>query len=143
MSFGINIFFLFLIINISLSAQITPEQFNLQRDSLIAVRASLTAEKAVIKSEIDSLKEHIIFLEREIEETKLKLYIKKYGQENGMRVASGQIWKGMSEKMMRDSWGEPDKINKNVEKWGVFTQWYYGDIIYFFRDGILTDWEEK
>ncbi|MCO6474500.1 MAG: hypothetical protein PHW27_12855 [Melioribacteraceae bacterium] len=143
MSFGINIFFLFLIINISLSAQITPEQFNLQRDSLIAVRASLTAEKAVIKSEIDSLKEHIIFLEREIEETKLKLYIKKYGQENGMRVASGQIWKGMSEKMMRDSWGEPDKIDKNVEKWGVFTQWYYGNIIYFFRDGILTDWEEK
>ncbi|MBZ0178490.1 MAG: hypothetical protein K8F36_04285, partial [Melioribacteraceae bacterium] len=123
--------------------QITPEQFNLQRDSLIAVRASLIAEKAVIKSEIDSLKEHIIFLEREIEESKLKLYIKKYGQENGMRVASGQIWKGMSEKMMRDSWGEPDKIDKNVEKWGVFTQWYYGNIIYFFRDGILTDWEEK
>lgn len=143
MTFKINLVLLFFIINLSLTAQISTEQYKSQRDSLLALRNYLTSEKAVIKSEIDSLKEHIIFLEQEIEETKLKLYIKKYGQEDGMRVASGQIWKGMSEKMMRDSWGEPDKIDKNIEKWGVFTQWYYGDIIYFFRDGILTDWEEK
>lgn len=143
MTFKINLLLLFLTINVSLLAQITPEQYNSQRDSLLVLRTSLTAEKSQIEDTIDSLKTHIQFLEKEIDDAKIKLYIKKYGQENGMRVASGQIWKGMSDKMMRDSWGEPDKINKNVEKWGVFTQWHYGNIIYFFRDEILTDWEEK
>ena len=49
----------------------------------------------------------------------------------------------MTENMLNDSWGKPDKIDVNKEKWGVFSQWYYGNITYFFRDGSMIDWEEK
>ncbi len=49
----------------------------------------------------------------------------------------------MTDEMVRDSWGKPDKIDKNVERWGVFTQWYYGNVTFFFRDGKLTEWDEK
>ncbi len=49
----------------------------------------------------------------------------------------------MTERMLKDSWGEPDKIDKNMEKWGVFTQWYYGNITYFFKNGKLIAWEEE
>ena len=44
--------------------------------------------------------------------------------------------------MVRDGWGKTDQINNNVERWGTFTQWSYGNITFFFRDGNLTDWEE-
>ena len=82
-------------------------------------------------------------LEEKVSSSRTNQLIRKYGKKNGLRVARGQVWKGMSEKMLEDSWGKPDKITKNKEKWGTFTQWYYGDITYFFRDGIMTDWEEK
>jgi len=34
------------------------------------------------------------------------LYIKKYGQVNGEKVAKGLIWIGMTEAMLLDSWGQ-------------------------------------
>ncbi|MCF8266381.1 MAG: hypothetical protein K9I99_17935, partial [Melioribacteraceae bacterium] len=80
--------------------------------------------------------------ESAITNCKEEILVLKYGQEYGMRVSMGRVWKGMSENMMRDSWGEPDKIDKNKEKWGVFSQWYYGEIVYFFKDGKLTEWEQ-
>ena len=49
----------------------------------------------------------------------------------------------MTEKMLKDSWSEPDRKTRNKKKWGLFTQWYYGTITYFFKNGVLTDWEEK
>ena len=49
----------------------------------------------------------------------------------------------MTEKMLRDGWGKPDRIHTSTYKWGIYSQWYYGDIIYFFRNGKLIDWEEK
>ncbi len=47
----------------------------------------------------------------------------------------------MTDEMVRDGWGEPDRVDKNVEAWGTFTQWNYGDVTFFFKDGKLTDWE--
>jgi len=49
----------------------------------------------------------------------------------------------MTDEMVRDGWGDPDRIDRNVEKWEVFEQWNYGNITFFFRDGKLTDWEEQ
>ena len=113
-----------------------------KRDSLLSLKDDLNTTKLELKSDIDSLIFHLEKLKEYINEEQKKLYIIKYGEEIGLRVASRQIWKGMTENMLRDSWGTPDNIDKNVEKWGVFTQWYFGDITFFFRDSKLTDWEE-
>ena len=102
----------------------------------------LSKKEKDLRNEIDSLNNFSIVLDGVIRECLLELYIVKYGEENGVLVSQGRVWKGMSEEMLRDSWGEPDKIKKNVEDWGTFTQWYYGDITYFFRDGEMIDWEE-
>jgi len=61
------------------------------------------------------------------------MYIKKFGKDKANRIINKQIWKGMSEKMLLSSWGKPDKIDKNVEKWGTFTQWYFGEVTFFLR----------
>lgn len=109
-------------------------------------RAKLLSESIRLKAQIDSLKSISNELDDKIgaalEEIN-HLYVKRFGKDRANRIINKQIWKGMTEKMLRASWGEPDKIDKNVEKWGVFTQWYFGDVTFFFRDGKLTDWEEK
>ncbi len=139
-----TLIFAILIIFISLTtfAQMTEEEYKFKMDSLALQKKKLVREIEKLKTEIDSLRNHIPELEQEIITANRELYVIKYGEEIGQRIASKQIWKGMSDDMVRDGWGEPDKINRNVEKWGVFEQWNYGSIIFFFRDGKLTDWEE-
>ncbi len=82
-------------------------------------------------------------LEQDVLTAYRELYVLKYGKEIGNRIAYKRIWMGMTDKMVRDGWGEPDKIDRNVEKWGVFEQWFYGNITFFFKDGKLTDWDEE
>lgn len=122
-----------------------PQSYRTEYDSLLTQKNKSINSKQELLSEIDKLKKQssdlsdkIFAINLEIEE----LYTDKFGKEFGSRIYNKQIWKGMTEKMLSASWGKPDKIDKNVEKWGTFTQWYYGKITFFFRDGKLTDWEE-
>jgi len=117
--------------------------FQAEVDSLNSIKSSLLQLNESLKSEIDSLNfkiERNIILIKECEYQKL---VKKYGKKSGGRVASGSIWKGMTEQMLIDSWGKPDKITSKKEKWGTFTQYYYGDVTFFFKNKALIDWEEK
>jgi len=49
----------------------------------------------------------------------------------------------MTEQMLQDGWGKADTVNANSYKWGIYTQWIYGDITLFFKNGKLFEWEEK
>ncbi len=121
------------------------KSFERTRDSLLLNKNSFLSEQQQLKNEIDSLKNISDELDEKISTTLEEInsiYKKKFGKEKANRIINKQIWKGMTEKMLRASWGAPDKIDKNVEKWGVFTQWYFGDVTFFFKNGKLTDWEE-
>ncbi|MBK8945221.1 MAG: hypothetical protein IPM32_08110 [Ignavibacteriae bacterium] len=137
----------FLIVNSIIFSQseikISQERYIFLLDSLTNEKSNLQIEKIVLLKEIDSLKQSIIKLTENIESARIKQLIKKYGKENGTRIAKGQVWKGMKEKMLEDSWGKPDNITKNKKQWGLFTQWYYGDITYFFKNGEMIGWEQK
>lgn len=136
-----------LIFTIALIAQtdkkISRERYDFLMDSLLTEKQSLLVQKEVLIAEIDSLQNVKISLEEKSNSARVKQLVRKYGKKNGLRIARGQVWKGMTERMLKDSWGKPDRITKNKEKWGLFSQWYYGTITYFFRDGKMTDWEEK
>lgn len=123
--------------------KLNKERFNFLYDSLSTQKSQLITEKESLLADIDSLKNRLVEIEEECKSARANQIMKKYGKKVGKQIVNGQVWKGMTEKMLEDSWGKPDKITKNKEKWGLFTQWYYGDITYFFRDGIMTDWEEK
>ena len=137
--------FIVLIILVSLPAfaQMTEEEYNSKMESLTLQKKELDEEIETLKLEIDSLQNRIPELEQEMLTAFRELYVLKYGEDIGQRVAYKQIWKGMTDEMVRDGWGEPDKIDRNVEKWGVFEQWNYGNITFFFKDGKLTDWDEE
>ncbi|OGU37279.1 MAG: hypothetical protein A2068_12610 [Ignavibacteria bacterium GWB2_35_6b] len=149
MKFFTNIFFITIIfsfINFSglqAQKQLTSEQLQPQHDSLTAYKDHLKRFIESLKKELDTLTKHRDYLDEKIKLAYEKTYIKKYGKEHGPMVAEGRIWKGMTESMLRDSWGKPDKTNTDKFKYGVFTQYEYGDITFFFRDKVLIDWEDK
>lgn len=127
-------------------AKINFRDYKSEKDSLLNQNSKLLIEKKSLLKEIDSLKNFSNVLEEKINSANKEieeLYIKKFGRENGTRVYNKQVWKGMTEKMLLAGWGKPDKIDKNVQKWGTYTQWYYGKITFFFKDGKLIDFEES
>ena len=134
---------LFIFISLTTFAQMTNEEYNSKKESLTLQKKELKWEIESLKKEIESFQNRIPELEQEIITAFRELYVLKYGEEIGRRVAYKQIWNGMTDEMVRDGWGESDRIDRNVEKWGVFEQWNYGNITFFFRDGKLTDWEEQ
>ncbi len=123
-------------------AQMTRDEYDLEKKSLTEKRLLITKEIKKSKSEIDSLRNNLSELDQVLNKCYSELFTKKYGEEIGWRVLNKRIWIGMTDEMVRDGWGSPDRENKNTEPWGVFIQLYYGDIIFFFRDGKLTDWQE-
>lgn len=137
----LGLFFISTLLNAQ--TRINSNQYNSKKDSLIQLKSTLALQKDKLNSEIEGLNSQIEKLDDSLKTELRSLYILKYGKKIGTNIAFGKIWKGMTEDMLRDSWGKPDKIKKNVEKWGTFTQWYYGKITYFFKNGKMTDWEEK
>ena len=121
----------------------TREAYNKEFQQLETKKAELLKEKTSLKTSIEKLNKEIAHLDSLLKKCLPGYFIRKYGKRIGTRIALGKVWKGMTEKMLLDSWGKPDKITTSRKKWGVFRQYYYGKIIYFFRDGKLIDWEEK
>lgn len=112
-----------------------------KKDSLQNRVQNIEELNQTLRNDIDSLKSLRDSLEEKLSNELRELYTMKYGEEAGGKVAMGQIWTGMTDEMMRDSWGEPDSVDVNKQKWGTYKQYYYGDIIYFFKDGKLFEWE--
>lgn len=139
----ITIFLFFLSPWLLAQNKMSVENYKSEFDSLYALKLSLLSFNKIMQTEIDTLnaiRERNISLIKDCEYRRL---IKKYGKESGGRVASGSIWKGMTEQMLIDSWGKPDKVTTNKEKWGTFSQYYYGDVTFYFKNNKLIDWEEK
>lgn len=65
--------------------------------------------------------------------------VKKYGTKNAELILKEKVRIGMSKSMCKESWGEPEKINKTSGSYGVHEQWVYGNGSYlYFENGILT-----
>lgn len=132
-------YFLYLLLT---AAIIFGQSSETKKDSLQQSSQSVKHINQNLRNEIDSLKMLRDSLEKKLRMELTELYILRYGEEEGGKVAMGQIWTGMTEEMMRDSWGEPDSVTINKQPWGRYSQWYYGDITYFFKDGKLFEWEK-
>lgn len=144
-----NKFFTLLLLLI-ISTPLYSQNHQSEKDSLLTLKNSLATENAKLKSEVDSLTAYLAALDKkldvnqnELASFEKKLYTKKYGKEIASRMALGRVWKGMTIEMLEAEWGKPDRSHTDKHPWGVFTQLYYGDITYFFKNSILTDWEES
>ena len=41
------------------------------------------------------------------------------------RIIAGKIWKGMNSEMVKDSWGNPEKINRIISGNVIKEEWIY------------------
>jgi len=142
-------YFFTLILSIYFSQFVTAQQkmnssqYKSEFDSLTAFKTDLQKQIELLKTEVDTLNSKIEFNANLLKECDYLRMNKKYGKEVAGRLAAERIWKGMTENMLLEIWGKPDKITSKKEKWGIFTQYYYGKITFFFKNKKLIDWEEE
>ena len=76
-------------------------------------------------------------------EIRKKNLVEKFGTVNAQKILDEKIWLGMTDKMTKESWGNPNDINRTVGSWGVHEQWIYSDTYLYFENGKLTSWQEN
>jgi len=85
-------------------------------------------------------KEKIAEAKRRLQEKRRKL-IGKYGPVVADKIMAKEIWLGMTDEIAKESWGEPNKINRTVGIWGIHEQWIYDKSYLYFENGKLTAWQ--
>jgi hypothetical protein len=64
----------------------------------------------------------------------------KYGSNMAAKLMSGKIWKGMDAEMIRDSWGNPRKINRVISGNIIKEEWIFRNTWLYIENDILKDW---
>jgi hypothetical protein len=64
----------------------------------------------------------------------------KYGRSIANRMYAGKIWKGMTSEMVKDTWGEPDRVNRKVENAIVREEMIYRGTWLLMEQGRLKEW---
>jgi hypothetical protein len=67
------------------------------------------------------------------------MLIRQYGYTEGLNIATGKLWLGMTAKMALDSWGIPYQIKRTNGNFQTTEQWNYSHAYLYFEDGILTE----
>lgn len=69
--------------------------------------------------------------------------IKKYGESNGKKIAFGNVWIGMTEEMLLDSWGHPLETNRTALSGIIKKQFIYPNYRYVYvENGKVTAWQD-
>lgn len=53
-----------------------------------------------------------------------------------------KVYIGMSKDDVLKRWGKPENINRTVGSWGVHEQWVYGQTYLYFKNGIMTSFQD-
>ena len=64
----------------------------------------------------------------------------KYGTSMAARLNANKIWKGMNAEMVRDSWGKPDKISREINGNTIKEEWIYKSTWLYLENNTLMDW---
>jgi hypothetical protein len=64
----------------------------------------------------------------------------KYGSNIANRIFSGKIWKGMNSEMVKDSWGNADKINRIISGNITKEEWIFRSTWLYFENNTLLEW---
>jgi hypothetical protein len=64
----------------------------------------------------------------------------KYGKSVAARIYSGKIWKGMTTEMVKDAWGEPDRVNRMVVNSVLKEEMIYRSTWLLIEQGKLKEW---
>lgn len=85
--------------------------------------------------------------EKALEERHLQECVKLFGKTKGTVIAQGKVQIGMSSKMCKYAWGEPDSVTHAETSFGKVEQWFYSKLpnrgkSLCFTNGVLTAIQE-
>lgn len=85
--------------------------------------------------------------EKALNERHLQECVKLFGKNKGAIIAQGKVQIGMTAKMCKYAWGEPDNITRAGTSFGTAEQWFYNCLPHlgkslYFTNGILTAIQE-
>jgi hypothetical protein len=58
------------------------------------------------------------------------------------KLQAHKVWIGMTQTQARESWGEPQRVNRTTRANGVTEQWVYDRRYLYFQDGKLVTIQE-
>lgn len=64
----------------------------------------------------------------------------KYGSGMAARLNAGKIWKGMNSEMVKDSWGNAERINRTISGNIIKEEWIFKSTWLYFENNTLIDW---
>lgn len=74
------------------------------------------------------------------QESRFSYLSNKYGPNVASRLYEGKIWKGMTAEMVKDSWGNPRKINRVISGNNIKEEWIYNNTWLFIQNNRLLEW---
>jgi len=78
-------------------------------------------------------------LQSELDEKMLN----RYGKKTFDKLKEGYFWIGMNKEMLKFSLGNPDDINKTVNKYGTTEQWIYDNNLYIYlENNVVTSYQQ-
>lgn len=66
-------------------------------------------------------------------------FIEQYGHTDGINIAAGKLWLGMTTRMALDSWGIPYQIKRTSGNFHISEKWIYSGAYLFFENGVLIE----
>jgi len=64
----------------------------------------------------------------------------KYGTSIATQLDARKIWRGMNAEMIKDSWGNPDKIEREINGNTIKEEWAYRNTWLYLENNTLKDW---
>ena len=64
----------------------------------------------------------------------------RYDKTIAAQLNEGKIWKGMNAGMIRDSWGNPEKIEREISGNTVKEEWTYRNTWLYLENNVLSAW---
>lgn len=71
---------------------------------------------------------------------RFSILIDKYGYRTGKAIYEHKIWKGIDNNMVKDSWGKPLQVSREINSTGTIEIWTYRKSWLLLQNGILTEW---
>lgn len=121
--------------------------FEDQEGYIMAKHATLNKTQPVI-SKIEEKSEDVsinttgrqVQQRQQRQESRYSYLSNKYGPNVASRLYEGKIWKGMTAEMVKDSWGNPRKINRVISGNNIKEEWFYNNTWLYIQNERLLEW---
>ena len=74
------------------------------------------------------------------QQARYDILVEKYGERDARALFNHKIWKGIDHNMVRDSWGKPVEIKREVILGVINEEWIYRKHRLIFVNDVLTSW---